>query len=73
MAFKILFKKITLDILNKLNIDPDKLVYFINKLRFGKIDVNLQSNKKIIDAFANLFYDQGKVGQTINNTNFLGI
>lgn len=65
-------RRIILKILTKLNINLDRFLYSVNKIKYSFMNINTISNKKIINSFSKLFYDQGKFGNTWNNTFWLG-
>lgn len=59
-------------LLVRFKIDPEKLEHSFNKIKYPTLSLRYSPNKKIISAFAELFYDQGRLGGTWNNTKWLG-
>lgn len=53
--------------------NSEKIIYFLNKLRFVKEHPKLPHNRRIIQEFSKLFYNQSKTGGTWNATRWLGI
>lgn len=53
--------------------NSEKMIYFLNKLRFVREHPKLPHNRRIIQEFSKLFYNQSKVGGTWNATKWQGI
>lgn len=70
---KNLFDKHLLNLMDNIGVDPEKFIHSLNKLRYPAANPKTFNNKITINAFAKLFYEQGKIGGTWNNTRWLGV
>lgn len=59
--------------MESLGLDPEKFIHSLNKLRYPEANPKNLNNKMVINAFAKLFYNQGRRGGTWNDTRFLGV
>lgn len=66
----------TLDIFGKLNLEYgqwEQSIHFLRRLRHPFYNPKTIGNRRVILEFGKLFYNQGTVGGTWNNTRWLGV
>ncbi len=66
-------KKLILSALSSLNIDANEVSRKIKKIKNLNINTNSSKNKKIISDFNKLYYKLGEIGESWNNTFWMGV
>lgn len=74
--FNILLSRFFVNFLMHLGLKQEqreKVIYFLNRIRYPQYNVSLKKNKEIIKEFTKLFYNQSILGGMWNSSRWFGI